>query len=240
MGDILKVQLWHNNRGDECKSGHSDSRSGPDSSVGPSSEPDSSFTSGLGPSGVFDFEDDLSSEYNTNRSSFLLSQYSSSVDEASQASDDFDAIRIERESEVSSGHSNPRSNSQRLFRSYSHSSVSPSTQTSKSSESLTESRSKCGKSKNSKSAKASSKGSVQTCCSSYRSCGSEAAWFVCEVRVSELQTGAVFDFPCYSWLSVTEEVAKVEKEISLETPTTFWQVFFKFEQPIGLHCGFIS
>ena len=38
------------------------------------------------------------------------------------------------------------------------------------------------------------------------------------------ENGATVEFPCYKWLSVTEDEAKVEREISLEIPTTFWQV----------------
>lgn len=62
------------------------------------------------------------------------------------------------------------------------------------------------------------------CCVSPEWCGSHAAWFVSEVSVSELLTGTMYAFPCFSWLSVTEDDTRVEREISLETPTTFMQV----------------
>ncbi|CAL4064898.1 unnamed protein product, partial [Meganyctiphanes norvegica] len=53
--------------------------------------------------------------------------------------------------------------------------------------------------------------------------GERAGWYICEVSVSDLVSGATFTYPCYRWLSVSCEDARVEREITLETPTTFWQ-----------------
>lgn len=56
--------------------------------------------------------------------------------------------------------------------------------------------------------------------------GSESGWFVCETSVADLVLGAIYIYPCYRWLSVQAEDAKVEREITLESPTTFLQVRF--------------
>ncbi|MPC36647.1 Polycystic kidney disease protein 1-like 1 [Portunus trituberculatus] len=58
--------------------------------------------------------------------------------------------------------------------------------------------------------------------------GSESGWFVCETSVADLVLGAVYTYPCYCWLSVQAEDAKVEREITLESPTTFMQDFEHF------------
>lgn len=54
-------------------------------------------------------------------------------------------------------------------------------------------------------------------------CDSKCGWFVCEVSVADLSTGATFVFPCYKWLSVASEDGQVMREISFEKPTTFFQ-----------------
>lgn len=54
--------------------------------------------------------------------------------------------------------------------------------------------------------------------------GSESGWFVCETSVADLVLGAIYIYPCYRWLSVQAEDAKIEREITLESPTTFLQV----------------
>lgn len=56
--------------------------------------------------------------------------------------------------------------------------------------------------------------------------GSESGWYVCETSVADLVLGASYAYPCYRWLSVQAEDAKVEREITLESPTTFLQVQF--------------
>lgn len=58
--------------------------------------------------------------------------------------------------------------------------------------------------------------------------GSESGWFVCETSVADLVLGAIYIYPCYRWLSVQAEDAKVEREITLESPTTFMQDFEHF------------
>lgn len=54
--------------------------------------------------------------------------------------------------------------------------------------------------------------------------GSESGWFVCETSVADLVLGAIYIYPCYRWLSVQAEDAKIEREINMESPTTFLQV----------------
>lgn len=58
--------------------------------------------------------------------------------------------------------------------------------------------------------------------------GSSAGWYVCETSVADLVLGARYAYPCYCWLSVQAEDAKVEREITLESPTTFFQDFEHF------------
>lgn len=58
--------------------------------------------------------------------------------------------------------------------------------------------------------------------------GSESGWFVCETSVADLVLGAIYIYPCYRWLSVQAEDAKIEREITLESPTTFLQDFEHF------------
>ncbi|KAK4293210.1 hypothetical protein Pmani_034078 [Petrolisthes manimaculis] len=58
--------------------------------------------------------------------------------------------------------------------------------------------------------------------------GDASGWFVCEVSVADLVLGACYVYPCYRWLSVQADDAKVEREITLESPTTFLQDFEHF------------
>ncbi|KAG7157719.1 Polycystic kidney disease 1 like 1-like, partial [Homarus americanus] len=58
--------------------------------------------------------------------------------------------------------------------------------------------------------------------------GSESGWYVCETSVADLVLGARYAYPCYRWLSVQADDAKVEREITLESPTTFIQDFEHF------------
>nr|XP_053655234.1 uncharacterized protein LOC128704203 [Cherax quadricarinatus] len=58
--------------------------------------------------------------------------------------------------------------------------------------------------------------------------GSDSGWYVCETSVGDLVLGARYAYPCYRWLSVQAEDAKVEREITLESPTTFLQDFEHF------------
>ncbi|XP_063588724.1 LOW QUALITY PROTEIN: uncharacterized protein LOC134765858 [Penaeus indicus] len=58
--------------------------------------------------------------------------------------------------------------------------------------------------------------------------GSSAGWYVCETSVVDLVLGARYAYPCYRWLAVQAEDAKVEREITLESPTTFFQDFEHF------------
>ncbi|KAK7067469.1 hypothetical protein SK128_018137 [Halocaridina rubra] len=58
--------------------------------------------------------------------------------------------------------------------------------------------------------------------------GSSSGWYVCETSVADLVLGARYAYPCYCWLSVQSEDAKVEREITLESPTTFFQDFEHF------------
>lgn len=58
--------------------------------------------------------------------------------------------------------------------------------------------------------------------------GRSAGWYVCETSVVDLVLGARYAYPCYRWLAVQAEDAKVEREITLESPTTFFQDFEHF------------
>lgn len=66
----------------------------------------------------------------------------------------------------------------------------------------------------------------------------DRGWFVCEVSVADLVLGACYVYPCYRWLSVHADDAKVEREITLENPTTFLQVIFNGHALLFLYLVF--
>ncbi|KAF2364055.1 PLAT/LH2 domain [Trinorchestia longiramus] len=225
LGNILKVQLWHNNRGDECKKlKHQHSK--PSSSSSASAD-NLSTTDGT--------SDEVSEPFYSStisslrRSSITASGDCPSLDLArehsrrsSATSDvDFDRISIARSSSVISDSGDSSDNNPSNMQSGPTRDAGSSSESNMFAKETSKTNSKTDKTVPVKKFKSSSK--KKTCCSSYPTCGNDASWFVCEVKVSELRTGAFFDFPCYQWLSVTENDTKVECEISLETPTTFWQ-----------------
>ena len=51
-----------------------------------------------------------------------------------------------------------------------------------------------------------------------------SGWYVCEVSVDDLINASTFTYPCYAWLSVISDDARVDREITLESETSFKQV----------------